>query len=178
MDLERIATQLRLVRTPDGRAEHGASDAEIDSLEARLRLRVPDSLRTWLRFCNGLIVDTGYLCGIRPDFPIIDIETSYAYRPQEWPALGWIPVAGDGCGNFYLIATKNSGEQVCFCDTISFTTDLRQGVYVVASNLFSFLTGFLSTELGEQWWPFDERRVLEHDPGMAGDLPIPKAWEE
>jgi hypothetical protein len=100
-----------------------------------------------------------------------------------WRERGWIPVAGDGNGNYYVLDSHTGGpgsHPVYFLDH---ETDLAKPEYVVASNLWHFLRFLLKREVeGPQAraasWPFNQRLVLEADPELAayaGVAPLP--WE-
>ena len=69
-----------------------------------------------------------------------------------WRDRGWLPVAGDGCGNQYVLVSHGIA-------------------YVVASDLWTFLRFLLLRETGDGRWPFDRRAVIAADPELAG-LPI------
>jgi hypothetical protein len=55
----------------------------------------------------------------------------------EWRTLGWLPVAGDGCGNYYVLAGDGT---VGFVDT---TSDPGSVERQVSGDLLSFMTDLL-----------------------------------
>ncbi len=130
---------------------------------------VPCELREWLEFTNGPRIGPGGVFGIRPYDEWYDIE--YYYTPAlypEWLTKGWIPIASDGCGDYYVIATHpdwGPGSPVLFLDKAK---ELLAPEYLVASDLWHFLRFYLAKELGERGWPFTRDMVLSVDPGLAG----------
>jgi hypothetical protein len=97
----------------------------------------------------------------------------------SWKDKGWIPVAGDGCGNYYVLATRGSGVEtakrpIYFVDT---SMDREKPAYVVASDLWHFLRFILRDELGRDYWPFKKYRVLEEDPDLEEAPGAPKPWD-
>jgi hypothetical protein len=94
-----------------------------------------------------------------------------------WHLRGWIPVAADGSGDYYVAASTSSREPegvILFIDQMDFETP----AYVVGSDMWHFLYGLACTELrSEEWWPFDERMVLALDPDLALHPSLPMPWE-
>jgi len=58
----------------------------------------------------------------------------------RWVELGWLPVAGDGCGNYYVL--RDDGA-VGFVDTMK---DPDQIDRQVAGDLLMFMTGLLASD--------------------------------
>ena len=56
----------------------------------------------------------------------------------EWAEQGWLPVAGDGCGNYYVLTADDT---VGFIDTMK---DPGQIDRQAAGDLLSFMTGLLA----------------------------------
>ncbi|MBG0569254.1 SMI1/KNR4 family protein [Actinoplanes aureus] len=118
----------------------GADDQEIADLERRLGIPLPEALVDWLRVCKGEGICAGGVFGARTDDEFLDMATYLAMFPQ-WQESGWLPVAGDGCGNYYVLVT--SGEftgQVGFIDTI---TDPDSIAHVAGQSLWMFLRSLL-----------------------------------
>ncbi|MGZ4428829.1 MAG: SMI1/KNR4 family protein [Nocardioidaceae bacterium] len=103
------------VRDPDEPGVLGAGDEDLEDLEVRLGHRLPPPLRQWLRICRGATIGPGGFFGNRPDKPSLDIPFYLSLFP-EWKANRWLPIAGDGCGNYFVLL--DSG-QVGFVDTMS-----------------------------------------------------------
>jgi hypothetical protein len=61
-------------------------------LEQELGFRIPLAYRTWLSLCNGVIAT--------PE--LLDVAFILSLHPQ-WRRARWIPIAGDGCGNQYVL---------------------------------------------------------------------------
>ena len=134
------------IRAPEEEAPRGASPAEIDSLQARLGCGIPPVLRAWLSVCRGAGIGPGGVFGPRPDKPYLDMPWRRDSFP-EWAEQGWLPVAGDGCGNCYVLTADGT---VGFVDTMK---DPGRIDRQAAGDLLSFMTGLLA---GDQ------------DPGRTG----------
>jgi cell wall assembly regulator SMI1 len=103
------------VRAPEDPDVDGASSQELEDLERRLGRPLPAPLADWLRICRGAAIGPGGFFGNRSDRPALDIPACLELFP-EWADKGWLPVAGDGCGNYYVLLPSG---QVGFVDTIS-----------------------------------------------------------
>jgi hypothetical protein len=150
-------------RPPGTAFPGGADDAALAELHGRLGIPLPPALVVWLRVCKGDIVGPGGVFGARPDDPSIDIAAVLNQFPT-WKARGWIPVAGDGCGDYYVLLTEgdNAGH-VGFVDQ----ADLDAIEMVVATDLARFVGFLLRRDRDERGWPFDRATVLAADPAMA-----------
>jgi hypothetical protein len=102
------------IRAPEEEAPRGASPPEIGSLQARLGCGIPPVLRAWLSVCRGAGIGPGGVFGPRPDRPYLDMAQRRDSFP-EWAEQGWLPVAGDGCGNCYVLTADGT---VGFVDTM------------------------------------------------------------
>jgi hypothetical protein len=85
------------VRAPEEESPQGAGPAELHSLTARLGCGIPSALRACLSVCKGAGIGPGGVFGQRPDESSPDMAWRRDLFP-EWAELGWLPVAGDGCG--------------------------------------------------------------------------------
>jgi len=124
---------------------------------------------------NGPCVGPGGLFGIGPARTDLDIETCLDLFPA-WKKKKWIPIAGDGCGNYYIVPTQQEfgpGNPVLFIDTI-WSTESAQ--FVVASGIGYFLLFLLEKELGKTGWPFDEQHVALLDPGIKLTCGVALPW--
>ena len=105
-DGRRLADLRRLVagagRAPEDDAPEGASAAELVVLSDRLGRSLPPVLRSWLSICRGAAIGPGGVFGQRPNTPHLDMVRIRDLFP-EWQPLCWLPVAGDGCGNYYVL---------------------------------------------------------------------------
>ncbi len=82
----------------------------------------------------------------------------------HWRSNGWLPVAGDGSGNYYVLTTAPLAGFVAFVDTADDPTRLD---YLAATTLWQFLLFLFQRELGQPGWPFDPRTVLAEDPDLV-----------
>lgn len=175
----------------------GASEDALSRAGQRLGFPLPDQLARWLRICNGSYLGPGGLLGIETVTDFLDLEHTLASVSRLWPewrVRRWIPVAGDGCGDYYVL-DASAGKPwpsgaVFFVDH----EDFDRLAYVVASALPRFLCFLFDEELqarprrlepapsdGADWraelhaqiraeppsWPFHREYVLERDPDLA-----------
>lgn len=153
----------------------GLSAQDIDGFVFRTGLTVPQDLRDWLMITNGPNVGRAGIYGIRPARDYLDIESKMKLS-SEWDELGGIPVAGDGCGSYYIICTRHKfggGTPVVFCDH----SEGYAPTYLVGSDFAHFIEFMLREELGERWWPFDRNRFVQEDPGILSFHSIRLPWE-
>jgi hypothetical protein len=125
------------VRAPEDEPPRGAWPQELDDLQARLGCSLPAVLRIWLSVCRGARIGPGGVFGPRPDDPGIDAASRRDPYP-EWAQLGWLPVAGDGCGNSYVLREDGT---VGFVDTMQDPGKIDRQA---ASDLLSFMIGLLA----------------------------------
>ncbi|MCA0331662.1 MAG: SMI1/KNR4 family protein [Actinobacteria bacterium] len=164
----------RVPRAPGAPAIAGASDQEVRDLERRLGKPLPGELAAWLRACNGVVAGPVVLYGARPldaDLDINEVRCCWS----AWQERGWIPVAGDGTGNSYVIraATDEDVSPVFFIDC---SEDPDRLAYVVASSLSRFLRFVLMEELNREGWPFSVGYVTSIDPAIADTPGAPLPW--
>jgi cell wall assembly regulator SMI1 len=116
----------------------GVTEAECIDFERRTGITLPADMRDWLKLANG----PGGLYGIRPDRTYLDIESFLSFFPS-WLTRKWIPIAGDGCGNNYVLSTQN--EYGVGCPVLYFETGgaADAPLYVVASDIGHFLVFIL-----------------------------------
>lgn len=174
---EEISELLHQVpRPPEDPIPSGVSSVEISKFEERTGITVPTTLRSWLELTNGPCVGPGGFYGINTLRPHLEIE-EYLGKFPEWMKKKWLPIAGDGCGNFYIVPTQNEfgvGYPVIFIDvgqSASFPS------YVIASDLEHFILATLRKELGSQGWPFGQNQVLAFDPCIKEFHSVSLPWE-
>ncbi|MFN8194713.1 MAG: SMI1/KNR4 family protein [Nocardioidaceae bacterium] len=130
------------VRAPEERLV-GATPKQLISLQERVGRPLPEELLALLSICNGAAIGPGGLFGERPDAPYLDLPSIRALFP-EWDSKGWMPVAGDGCGNYFVLLTDG---RVGFVDTMSDPSALASIEY---GTLFEFVEAIL---VGDQAAP-------------------------
>lgn len=161
----------------------GATENNITDFEHRTGIQIPRQLQDWLQTSNGPRIADG-IYGLRPDCPFLDIYHKLELYPQ-WIELKWIPIAGDGCGNYYLVVTQNEfgeGEPVIFIDVYE---GASKPTYVAASDIWHFLQFYLRNELSLSRlslgstesetqhelehlpWPYNKIMVLQEDPDIV-----------
>lgn len=184
-DLARISDLMRIVPSPLGEPlPVGISDDDIKGFEHRTNLQLPDDFKAWLRLTNGPCIGPGGFHGINPLRHELDIEYHYELRPV-WQRLQWIPVAGDGCGNYYLIVTTQEfgkGNPIIFIDTMNGD---ETPTFVIASSFLVFARLILEKELEAAKdnydydfpWPFDEAYTTTHDPEIVKFKGVPLPWQ-
>jgi hypothetical protein len=157
-----IALLPLLPLAPDDVIPLGATLEQIELLQQRIGMPLPFQFQQWLSACNGPLVAQG-VYGIRPDFPALDVENHMLLLP-DWCSGRFIPVAGDGCGNHYILAVESikSLYPVYFVDHEDEGL-LEEPSYVVASGLWHFLLFLFQKELGHKGWPFEKAKVVQQD---------------
>jgi hypothetical protein len=163
---------------PDTTLPSGADEIEITAFSERTGMYVPNELWEWLSSFNGPLVGPQGILGIRPDEPFLDIESWLAQTPW-WIEKGWIPIAGDGCGNFFVMDSKNQvgGTHPVYFIDCGVSRHIPD--YIVASGLWPFLRFLLIhdriADEEERYWPHDRNRVLSEDPQLReyqGSVPF------
>lgn len=153
----------------------GVADITFSEFSDRTGIDVPPALAVWLRLTNGPCVGPGGIFGIRPNRENLDIEFHYGLFPV-WKSRKWIPVASDGCGNYYVLATNQEfgpGDPILFIET---TRSAEEPEFIVASDLLAFLRFLLEKELGQSSWPFDEEEVTQKDPAILNFQGVRLPW--
>lgn len=148
------------------RSPVGASADDLLRLRDELSFDLPPALIRWLSVCNGQLAGPGGLYGSLPQSDHLDIPT--VLRPG-WRERRWIPIAGDGCGDTYVL---DAGRKHLPTDAVFFVdqSDYDALDYVVASDLPTFLRQHLRQELADpedHRWPFDPEATLAVDPRLA-----------
>lgn len=160
----------------------GATSEEVAALGQRLGMVIPFELRELLLLCNAPNVGLSGIFGIAPAQPFLDIETMLQlYLDVGWADQGWLPIAGDGCGSYYVLATQVSsptGHPVYFVDERDYTS----AAYVCGSELWHFLRFLLTAESlnaddYDTYWPYNKSRVLTDDPDLASITNPPLPWD-
>ena len=151
---------------PEVEPPRGARPEQLDDLERRIGFSIPASLRHWLSLCNGYIGGPGGLYGACPDHDSLDIAARLDSWP-EWRASRWVPVAGDGCGNPYVLDVAAGGPLPDIVYFIDCGHDPYALDYAVGSSIPHFLTFLLERELGAKGWPFEREYFLARDPDAA-----------
>lgn len=163
--LQDVLELLRRAPAPPGyEMPVGASEALVDELQERTGHRPPAQLKQWLLEVNGAMVGPGGLFGLRPANDPLSI-TKYLSIFPNWSKQGWLPIASDGLGNYWVTAVGPDGRDgwVAFIDVHEDPDSLHS---YVASSVFSFLNFILKAELGELGWPGDRDYVVALDPTM------------
>jgi hypothetical protein len=156
---------------------------------------IPLPYLKWLSICDGIsgaCINTLY--GIET---INELLNLFPY----WALKKWFPIAGDGCGDYYVVVPTNINNKihypVIFLDhEHPLSVDVCDQVTCIVSSDFElFLIFFLEEilftidimlvkgyadnfeeEIPSFWWPFDRETVIEKDPDiMLFNLPLP--WE-
>ena len=124
----------------------GATVDAIESFEQRTGLSLTDEHRAWLATCDGVMAGPGGLYGIDPHHDSLRIEDQL----RSWPMLheaGWIPLAGDGCGDVYAVVSEPGAADrgtVVFVDAAEPTEPVPR-----SPSVWTFLVELLRTVLGE-----------------------------
>jgi cell wall assembly regulator SMI1 len=153
----------RLEKPPGETIPSGLLKDDLDRFEQRTEIELPSSFRSWLMTTNGPCVGPGGIVGIGTTRDLQDLECIYDLYPT-WKEKGWIPIAGDGCGNYYVLTHGEYNiEPVVFVDVME---NSDEPAFVVASSLWQFLDFLFRKDLGKSRWPFDEAEVVATDPNI------------
>jgi hypothetical protein len=181
IQVEVLSLVRQAVLPPEGTLPAGASSEALDAFSRTYPLRLPKELEEWLLHYNGPLIGPGGLYGIQTERKWDDIGAIYTLHP-EWLDAGWIPVAGDGCGNHYVLDTTVTLGDMHPIYFVDHEQGYDHADYIVASNLWSFLRFLLANDARKDplfaRWPFDKPFVLAEDPALgdyAGPVPLP--WE-
>ena len=159
---------------PDEARVGPATEDQIRSAETVFGTEFPAQWREFLQYLNGPCIGPGGVLGVDAERSALDFGRVLDSYPT-WRTKRWIPVGGDGCGNYYvLIVCEDGTAPVGFVDTISSPDEIA---YVVASDLWHFLSSILKKELEETPWPFSREQVLRDDPNLETCTIAPMPWE-
>ena len=167
--------------------EPGLSQNLIDAICEETNLTLPPPIAEWLLYCNGI---PGMAFG---DLYGLNGVTDYSEYTLHWKMRNWVPIAGDGCGSYYLVVKHETQEgiryPVVFADHEDSVVEengdnqlCNRISYLVASDLPHFLEAIFLKQCRDDdkslefWWPFDKERVLQFDPDID-KIGIVKAWE-
>jgi len=145
---------------------------EVQAFTERTGVTLPDILLEWLRVVNGARIGPGGVFGLQDEDPYASIDLCLRDLPN-WRRKQWLPVAGDGCGNFYVFVPEEDRRCVYFIDSIEGYDEL---CYACASNLWTFLWFLFKCELEESTWPFDREHVVQVDPNIVSCQLAPLPW--
>jgi len=179
MNIEQIKELKRIINTlpspPGEEMPIGASQQDIIQLEKEIGFALPEELLDWLQASNGPCVGAGGITGVRTKRNGQDIAIILSNYPS-WKEKHWIPIAGDGCGNYYvMLADSTKGSlPLGFVDTMR---DRDSIAFIAASNLWHFLNFYLKAEQGERRWPFKREFVVEMDPDILEFTNLGLPWD-
>lgn len=152
-------------KPPEEGCPVGATDLQLSELGNFLEFDIPDELRQWLTMCNGTHAGPGGIYGTNTGNEDLNIEWNINLY-GGWKSKRWVPIAGDGAGNSYIIDASRKymdTEAVYFVDVMESVDKVS---YVVASGVSEFLWFLLSRESGIIGWPFGREYVIDHDPAI------------
>ena len=161
----------RVPRPPGMRAVTGASIGQLEALGDLLGYSVPESVRAWLGLCNGAVAGPGGLYGSEVEWDFLNIGFVLNLYP-DWRGRKWLPIAGDGNGNHYVVDVSRTHLIVDGVFFVDVCDDPMGLAYIVASDLSRFLNFLLNRELGIRQWPFDRDYVLGRDPIVGSVSPL------
>ncbi|MEY4530119.1 MAG: hypothetical protein RLZZ156_840 [Deinococcota bacterium] len=160
---------------PDIDLPLGASLQDILSFETHYKLHLPNSMREFLQVINGAYVGSQVFLGINSTTNN-EIGRFLELIPS-WVQRNWIPIASDGCGNYFVMMVANEQNQpIGFIDH---ETGYETVDYVVSSRLEIFVEQFILREVDGtrklKNWFFDEKIALQIDPNILKfkDLGLP-----
>lgn len=128
-------------------------------------ITVPENLHSWLQFSNGSYLGPGGVYGIDNGTEHLDASIVLQDFPV-WSEKKWIPVAGDGSGNTYVLVADPQDPLFSSVGFIDTTGGDDKITYLVASDIWCFLQFLINKEKGEKGWPFQKEYVSTNDPGI------------
>ena len=149
--MENIKQEVRamlplLPLAPEDKLPAGATAEQIQHLQKDFGVSLPSQVVEWLSFCNGPCVAQGGVFGVRPDRKFLDIITHVEDNPY-WRQSLWLPIAGDGCGNYYVLSLDSSSPEVCPVFFIDHEVDHDELSHQVAPDLWHFLHWLFKDDL-------------------------------
>lgn len=163
MTFEEVLRLIPLAHPDPDELITGATERDLASLDQILGFDPPPELTEWLSVCRGSTAGPGNLYGVGNDHDWLNISDLYRTLP-EFRAKRWIPVAGDGAGNFYVLDASLPTHPVGFVESIDGTEIIQ---FYVASGLLLFLREILTVEVSRTGWPFDRDYVKRVDPSLT-----------
>jgi hypothetical protein len=173
--VEELIALARRVPAPPDQEFTGAGEEDIAALESEIGRTLSLGLRRWLQVVNGAMLGPSGVFGIRDVRDFLSIEKYLRIYP-EWQKLGWVPIASDGVGNYWVTVPQGpdgSADWVAFIDTHENPGTVDR---YVASSFLRFMRFLLKSELGETRWPGDKAYDLEWDPELANVPEGQAAW--
>ena len=178
-----VKEMLFTMRSTDAKSSitiESATQNDFNEFESKFQIKLPDELKEWLMLCNGAPLQPGDVYGINSPNSSLNISNFYKIF-TEWPLLKWIPLASDGCGDYYVLDTQlriNNMSPIYFIDQ----EDYDSPAYIVASNTWSFFYFLFLDEIndnkgGNNFWPFEKCKVIERDPAILKFKNIPLPWD-
>lgn len=176
--LSRIQYLLHKFEIPEkDQRKNKLSINQITEFEAKFDLYFPEEFVNLLLLCNGSFAGEGGIFGLHQEQRVLDIEYYFELFPY-WLSAKWIPVASDGCGNYFVCVANTQFEGKAPVVFIDSAIGYDQIAYVVASNLFDFLIFYLESSLGETGWPFDLEFVVRADPDILNFRCLQLPWDQ
>ncbi|WP_189003078.1 SMI1/KNR4 family protein [Deinococcus roseus] len=176
MDCTTVIQALMESEHPEGYPE-GTTLDEIQAFSTHTGIVFPPEWIAWLLNVNGAFVGGQFLTGINTKNSLT-IELVFQRHPL-WKTKKYIPVAGDGLGNFYVIVTQQeygSGHPVCFMDR---ECGPQKPTFLVASRFSIFITQWIKKETTkESFWPFDPTTTARVDPDLLNFSGIDLPWSK
>lgn len=166
----------RVPREPGTELPGAAPESDLRAFEEDLGYSLPPDLKRWLKVSNGPNVGPGGFFGVGAVPKHLSIPACLSMFP-DWKALRWIPIAGDGCGNYYVQVLSGAfgpGCPVVFVEPMSGSNEVA---YAVASTVPLFVIGLLRQELERSRWPFDRDLVISFDPDLVKLKNVAMPWD-
>jgi hypothetical protein len=122
-------------------------------------------LELWLIMTKGpVLISTPILGFGKGQRPVKQFHYEEALENYpEWEELKWVPIASDGCGNYYVFPLTHDYGEYRPVLKILVSESTTEPAYVAASNLLLFLKRLIEAELGGDDDPFSVKNVRKYD---------------
>jgi hypothetical protein len=157
----------------------GGGEDEFKDIATYMLVEDIAELAVWVSISTGPIPISQPLMGFSVDQNQNDSNhyKNVLSTYPEWRRRKWVPIAGDGCGNYYLYPLMNdfNNRRPIFLVDVSKSTITPY--CAVASHLFHFLVRLLESELNREDYAFTRDKVLRQDVKIQQISSLAMPWD-
>ena len=125
-DLQKIITELDKYSPKILTKYSGISEDRIIEFEQKLKYRLPEDFKNFLKVCNGFEIVSDIVYGIHPDDNKLDLYSNYLWEKDESgnPIFEHLlPISPNGFGDYYCLDLKTLDENYQNCNIIFWQHD-------------------------------------------------------